>query len=65
MWAAAEGHSDVVETLIGLGADVKAASKSGFTRWYSPRSRTTPKSVRALLAAGRRSEYRVAVRVRR
>jgi ankyrin repeat protein len=31
MWAAAEGHPDVVDLLIKRGANVKAASKSGFT----------------------------------
>jgi len=31
MWAAAEGHSDMVSLLIDKGADVKAASKAGFT----------------------------------
>src|SRR5262249_10228108 len=31
MWAAAEGHTDVVQALIARGADVHARSKAGFT----------------------------------
>ena len=31
MWAAGEGHVDVVRALIAAGADVNAKSKSGFT----------------------------------
>ena len=31
MWAAAEGHSDVVAGLIEMGANVNAASRTGFT----------------------------------
>ena len=30
MWAAAEGHADVVGALIEIGADAKAVSKTGF-----------------------------------
>ena len=32
MWAAAEGHADVVGALLEIGANPKAVSKSGFTR---------------------------------
>ena len=52
MWAAAEGHSDVVEALIGLGADVKAASKGGFTALVFAAIKNDAKSVDALVAAG-------------
>ena len=31
MWAAAEGHTDVVELLIREGTDVNATSKTGFS----------------------------------
>jgi ankyrin repeat protein len=52
MWAAAEGHTDVVETLIGLGADVSAASKAGFNALVFAAVRNNPKSVASLIAAG-------------
>ena len=52
MWAAAEGHSDVVEALIGLGADVKAASKGGFTPLVFAAIKNDANSVRSLLKAG-------------
>ena len=31
MWAAAEGHDDVIRALVGKGADLAARSKNGFT----------------------------------
>ena len=31
MWAASEGNTSAVETLVEFGAEVKAKSKSGFT----------------------------------
>ena len=31
MWAAAEGHADVVQTLIDAGADIRYRLRSGFT----------------------------------
>ena len=52
MWAAAEGHSDVVQTLIGLGADTKAASQSGFTPLIFAAAKNDGKSIRHLVAAG-------------
>ena len=62
MWAAAEGHSDVVEALIGLGADVKAASKGGFTALVFAAIKNDANSVRSLLKAASRPEYRIAIR---
>ncbi len=32
MWAAAEGHAPVIETLVARGANVQARSNGGFTR---------------------------------
>ena len=36
MWAAAEGHSDVVKLLIERGANVKATRNPASRRWFSP-----------------------------
>jgi ankyrin repeat protein len=52
MWAAAEGHADVVDVLIAAGADVKAASKAGFTPIVFATQKGDPKSVASLLRAG-------------
>ena len=52
MWAAAEGHPDVVQLLIENKADVNAASKSGFTALVFAAVKNDPKSVQKLLAAG-------------
>jgi ankyrin repeat protein len=52
MWAAAEGHADVVQTLIDNKAEVNAASKSGFNALVFAAVKNDPKSVQALLAAG-------------
>jgi ankyrin repeat protein len=52
MWAAAEGHPDVVQALIGLGADVKAASHAGFTALVFAAVKNDGKSVHELVAAG-------------
>jgi ankyrin repeat protein len=52
MWAAAEGHTAVVRTLIEGGADVKAAARSGFTALAFAVQKDNVESVRLLLAAG-------------
>src|ERR1700675_5181971 len=52
MWAAAEAHPDVVQTLIGLGADVKAASLTGFTALVFAAVKNDAQSIRSLIAAG-------------
>ena len=52
MWAAAEGHPDVVQLLIDHKAEVNAASKSGFTALVFAAVKDDPKSVQELLAAG-------------
>ena len=52
MWAAAEGHPDVVQVLIDNKADINAASKSGFTALVFAAVKNDPKSVQKLLAAG-------------
>src|SRR4029450_214350 len=57
MWAAAEAHSDVVETLIALGADVKAASTDGFTALAFAAIKNDDKSVRSLVASGADPTY--------
>ena len=57
MWAAAEGHSDVVKLLIDKGADVKAVSKSGFTALVFAAVKNDAASVRSLLAAGADPNY--------
>ena len=57
MWAAAEGHSDVVQLLIARGADVKAASKSGFTALVFAAIKNDAEIRRALLAAGADPNY--------
>ena len=52
MWAAAEGHPEVVQVLIERKADIQAASKSGITALVFAAIRNDAKSVRLLLAAG-------------
>jgi ankyrin repeat protein len=52
MWAAAEGHGDVVGGLIDLGAKVDAASKTGFTPLVFAVIKNDAASIKALLAAG-------------
>ena len=52
MWAAAEGHSEVVEALIAAGAEVNLASAEGFTALAFAATSDDVRSIRALLAAG-------------
>ncbi len=52
MWAAAEGHAPVVETLIAGGADVAARSNSGATPLLFAVRKGSIAAARALLAAG-------------
>ena len=52
MWAAAEGHAAVVETLIARGADIEARSGSGATPLLFAARKGCLDCVRALLAAG-------------
>jgi ankyrin repeat protein len=52
MWAAAEGHSDVVAALIEIGVNVKAVSKNGFSALVFAVTRNDVPSIKALLAAG-------------
>jgi ankyrin repeat protein len=52
MWAAAEGHSDVVQFLIEKGANVNAASQSGFTPLVFATVKDDAESIRHLVAAG-------------
>ena len=44
MWAAAEGHVDVVETLIDMGANFTTPLDSGFTPDDGRRRRSWPSS---------------------
>jgi ankyrin repeat protein len=52
MWAAAEGHADVVQTLIELGADVRLRLSSGFTPLLFAVREGRSGVVRVLLKAG-------------
>jgi ankyrin repeat protein len=57
MWAAAEGHSDVVKALIDHGADIKAASKAGFNALVFSTLKDDVKSVGYELKAGADPNY--------
>jgi uncharacterized protein len=52
MWAAAEGHGDVVAGLIALGATVDAVSAAGFTALVFATIKDDAASMNTLLAAG-------------
>jgi ankyrin repeat protein len=53
MWAAAEGHADVVRMLIRAGADFRTAlSDSGFTPLFFAAREGRTEVVRALLESG-------------
>jgi ankyrin repeat protein len=52
MWAAAEGHAEVITLLITHGADLKRRLKSGFTALLFAAREGKTAAVRALLAAG-------------
>jgi uncharacterized protein len=52
MWAAAEGHADVAKILLLHGADIKAASKAGFTALVFAAIKNDGASTAELLAAG-------------
>ena len=57
MWAAAEGHSDVVDLLIASGADPKIASKAGFNPLVFAVQKGNTHSVSSLLTAGLSPNY--------
>jgi ankyrin repeat protein len=52
MWAAAEGHDDVVSGLIAIGAKVDAASKGGFTPLVFAIVKGDVPAIKMLLRAG-------------
>jgi ankyrin repeat protein len=52
MWAAAEHHSDVMKALIEAHADLKAATKQGFTALHFAARIGDLESIKLLLAAG-------------
>jgi ankyrin repeat protein len=52
MWAAAEGHSDVVAGLVEMGANVNAVSKGGFTPLLFSITKNDLPSINTLLKAG-------------
>jgi ankyrin repeat protein len=52
MWAAAEGHSDIVDLLIQSGANVKTASDGGFTALVFATQKGNANVVTNLIAAG-------------
>ena len=57
MWAASEGHSGVVDLLIQRGANVNAASKSGFTALVFAALKNDARDVQHLLKAGADPNY--------
>jgi ankyrin repeat protein len=57
MWAAAEGHPDVVNALIQRGATVNAATQSGFTPLAFAIMKNDAASVQCLLRAGADPNY--------
>src|SRR5688572_7050817 len=57
MWAAAEGHADVVGALLEIGANPKAASKTGFTPLVFAVTRNDVASIDMLIAAGADPNY--------
>lgn len=52
MWAVAQGHTAVVQTLLANGADVKAPSKNGFTPLHFAARQGVLEAAKMLLAAG-------------
>jgi ankyrin repeat protein len=52
MWAAAQQHSKVLETLIEAGADLQAHTKLGFTALHFAARAGDMESIRTLLSAG-------------
>jgi ankyrin repeat protein len=52
MWAAAEGHNDVVAGLVEMGANVDAASRTGFTPLVFAAIKDDVASIKTLLKAG-------------
>jgi ankyrin repeat protein len=61
MWAAAEGHADVIRALVNAGADLKARSKSGFTPLLFAAREGHITAVAALLEMGSRLDESLAV----
>jgi len=57
MWAAAEGHPDVLDCLIQKGALVNAATQSGFTPLAFAAMKNDAASVRRLIQAGADPNY--------
>jgi hypothetical protein len=52
MWAAGEGHLDVMGLLLERGADVNARNESGWTALFNAASTRNVESVRFLIEAG-------------
>jgi ankyrin repeat protein len=57
MWAAVEGHPDVIDALIQAGAKVDAETKSGFTPLAFAVMKNDPRSVARLIQAGADPNY--------
>lgn len=57
MWAAAEGHSDVVGALLEIGANPKAASKTGFNALVFSVTKNNVEAIDKLVAAGADPNY--------
>jgi len=64
MWAAAEGHAEVVRALVASGANVKAASQGGFTPLLFAAREGRIAAARALLDAGASLDESLAVNSR-
>ena len=61
MWAAAEGHADVIRALVAKGADLKARSKNGFTPLLFAAREGHRRPSRALLDLGARLDESLSV----
>ena len=61
MWAAAEGHDDVIRALVGKGADLAARSKNGFTPLLFAAREGHRRAVATLLDLGSRLDESLAV----
>jgi ankyrin repeat protein len=59
MWAAAKGHSEVVEVLLKASANTNITSKAGFTPLIFAAAQGDSKAVAKLLAAGANINYAV------
>jgi uncharacterized protein len=64
MWAASEGHAEVVDLLIQKGANVSAASKGGFTALVFGTLKNDAPTVQRLIKAGADPNYALSDKTR-